>query len=72
MVFKMDYESIVSEIERLFKDTKFATLATADKSGAPAIGQMCLISDGLTIYMQTYDRFEKVGNIRENPYVAIN
>lgn len=68
----MQYKEIVSQIENLLLETKFAVLSTVDSDCAPATAQMCLISDGLTVYMQTDKKFEKVSNIRVNPHVAIN
>lgn len=64
------------EVERkildLFEKTLFCTLATANKDGVVSASQVCLINDGLTIFVQTDKTFEKVNNIKENPNVAIN
>ncbi|MDR2933839.1 MAG: pyridoxamine 5'-phosphate oxidase family protein [Rickettsiales bacterium] len=68
----MEYERAIDKILKLFEITKFATLATADKNRIVHACQMCLINDGLTIYMQTDKTFEKIKNITENPHVAIN
>ena len=68
----MDYEDLIMKIERLFVQTKFATLAYVDEFSVPHTAQMCLISDGLDIYMQTDAKFDKISAIRNNPNVAIN
>jgi len=68
----MNYESVVSQIERLLSATKFCTLATVDSTGRPHTAQMCVISDGIVIYMQTDSKFEKIKNIGANQNVAIN
>ena len=71
MAEPLKYEDLIAKIERLFAQTKFATLAYI-KSGVPHTAQMCLISDGLDVYMQTDAKFDKTAAIRENPNVAIN
>ncbi|MDR0850790.1 MAG: pyridoxamine 5'-phosphate oxidase family protein [Christensenellaceae bacterium] len=68
----MNYDEVIKIIEKLFKSTKFVTLATADKLGVVSTAQMCLINDGLKVFMQTDNKFEKLKNIAENPHVAIN
>lgn len=68
----MKYEEIVQKITELFNLTKFATLAYANKKGVVGTAQMCVINDGLKVFMQTDKKFDKVKNIIENPNVAIN
>jgi|GEM_PF-5739808 len=69
---ELDFESIKNDIVALFEKTHFAILATADKNGVVCTAQMCLVNDGLTVYMQTDSKFQKIQNIKENPNVAIN
>ncbi len=68
----MEYLDVESKILNLFEKTLFCTLATANKEGVVSASQVCLINDGLTIYIQTDKTFEKVQNIKQNPNVAIN
>jgi general stress protein 26 len=68
----LDYGGVVGRMEKLLADTKYATLANVGLDGVPRTSQMCLISDGLTIYMQTDIKLDKIKNIRENPNVSVN
>lgn len=68
----MNFEELELNLINLFKHTPFCTLATANRNGVISASQVCLINDGLTIYVQTDKTFEKVKNINENPNVAIN
>lgn len=68
----MEYAEIEQKILKLFENTKFCTLATASKEGVVSASQVCLVNDGLDVYVQTDKTFEKVKNIKENPNVAIN
>jgi len=68
----LQYQDIENKIIDVLEKTPYCTLATANKKGEISTAQMCLINDGLTIYMQTDKSFEKVKNIKENNFVAIN
>jgi general stress protein 26 len=68
----MEYQKAIDKILKLLESTKFAVLATANNKGIISACQMCLVNDGLTVYMQTDKTFEKIKNITENPNVAIN
>ena len=68
----MTYNEIQQRIIKLFENTNFATFATANRQGIVSTAQMCLINDGLMVFMQTDKKFEKIRNIMENPNVAIN
>lgn len=68
----MEYQELLEKIEKVLKTTKFGVLATANKEGVVSTAQMCIINDGLTLYFQTDNSFEKVQNIKENPNVGIN
>ena len=68
----MTYNQVEEQILELFEKTKFATLATANKHGVVCTAQMCLMNNGLKVFMQTDKKFEKVKNIQENPHVAFN
>lgn len=68
----MTYEEIKQNIIRLLERTPFTCLATANKNGEVSNSQVCLINDGLTVYTQTDESFEKAENIRQNSNVALN
>jgi general stress protein 26 len=70
--YKMEYKTALDKIINILEITKFAVLATANKKGVVSASQMCLVNDGLTVYMQTDKTFEKIKNISENSNVAIN
>lgn len=68
----MEYSDIEKKCIAVLENAHFAILATANKQGSVSTAQMCLINDGLTFYMQTDKKYEKVRNILENPNVSIN
>lgn len=68
----MEYEKLIKNILILLENTKYVVLATANKKGIVSASKMCIVNEGLTIYLQTDNRFEKVQNIKENKNVAIN
>ncbi len=68
----MNYQEVESKILKHLESTAFCVLATVNKKGEVCASQMCLINDGLTVYVQTDKKFEKVKNITENANVAIN
>lgn len=68
----MEYEHFIEKILTVLEKTPYCVLATASADGVVSAAQMCLVNDGLTVYFQTDESFEKVKNIRENPNVAIN
>lgn len=68
----MEYEKLINNILILLENTKYVVLATANKKGIVSASKMCIVNEGLTIYLQTDNRFEKVQNIKENKNVAIN
>ncbi len=68
----MNYDEAIDAVEKLFAATKFAVLATANRRGVVSASQMCLVHDGMTLYFQTDETFEKARNIAENPNVAVN
>lgn len=68
----MNYEQSIEKILNLLTNTKFGTLATANKNGEVSASQVCIVNDGLIVYVQTDKSFEKIENIKQNPNVAIN
>ena len=68
----MTYAPAVEKIEKALEQVKNVILATANKSGAVSARSMALVNDGLTVYMQTDNKFDKVRDINENPNVAIS
>ena len=68
----MNYQEVENKIIDVLEKTPFCTVANANKKGEISTAQMCLVNDGLTIYMQTDSTFEKIQNIKENDCVAIN
>lgn len=68
----MNINDIKYNIINLLDNTPFCIIATANKKGIVSTAQMCLINDGLNIYIQTDNSFEKIKNIKENNNVAIN
>lgn len=68
----MNLNEQLSKIKLILENTKFCVIATSNKEGVVSASQVCLVSDGLKIYVQTDKTFEKVQNITENPHVAIN
>ena len=68
----MDYIEAEKKILNVLEKTTFCTLATANKLGVVCATQMCLVNNGLKVYIQTDKTFEKVKNILENENVAIN
>lgn len=68
----MEYQELINKILRLLENTKYVILATANKKGIVSASKMCIVNNGLKIYIQTDNRFEKTQNIKENENVAIN
>ena len=68
----MEYEELINKILRLLENTKYIILATANKKRIVSASKMCMVNDGLKIYVQTDITFEKIQNIKENENVAIN
>lgn len=68
----MNYTQAQDKILNMLERTLFCTFATANAFGVVCAAQMCLVNDGLKVYIQTDKTFEKVKNILENPNVAIN
>lgn len=68
----MEFEQIENKIIDTLERTMVCTLATANSDGAVSASQMSLVSNGMTVYIQTDKTFEKVQNIKENENVAIN
>lgn len=68
----MNYSEAIKKIENVLTLTKFATLATANKVGEISASQVCIVNDGLTVYVQTDKTFEKIKNIQENQNIALN
>ena len=67
----MTYQDVLKKIDSILKDTKVAVLATAGRGGL-SCAQVCIVNDGSNVFFQTGGGFEKVKNIRENPYVALS
>ena len=67
----MEYDLQIEKLLDLFSKIKYVVLATANKDGIVTASQMCVISDGTTLYFQTNPTFEKARNIMENPNVAV-
>ena len=68
----MLYSEIEKRIIKVLEKTPTCVIATANKEGVVSAAQMCLVNDGLKVYLQTDKTFEKVKNIKDNPNVAIN
>ena len=68
----MDFEIIKKNIENHLRESIFCTFATANKKGEICACKMCIVNDGLKVYLQTDSSFEKVNNIKQNKNVAIN
>ena len=68
----MDYIQLENKIINVLDKTLFCVLATANSDGVVCATQMCLVNDGLKVFIQTDKNFEKVKNIKENKNVAIN
>lgn len=68
----MEYEKLINKILTLLENTKYVVLATANKSGIVSASKMCIVNEGLKIYIQTDNRFKKTQNIKENENIAIN
>ena len=66
------YIEVVTKIEQALEAIKNVTLATANKDGIVSARSMALVNDGLTVYMQTDSKFDKVKDIKENPNTAIS
>jgi general stress protein 26 len=60
------------DIVNRLENTKFAVLATADKYGNVSASQVCIVNEGLNVYIQTDRNFEKIKNIEQNKKVALN
>lgn len=67
----MQYEDCIKQIEKVLEDTIFAVLATSC-GGVVHTRPMCLVNEGLKIFMQTDKTFRKVEEIQKNENVAIN
>ncbi len=65
------YADYIKQIENVLEKTEFATLATIS-NGTINTRLMCLVNDGLKVYMQTDKTFHKVEQIQKNENVAIN
>ena len=68
----MEYKKIIERIIELLEKTKYAVLATSNKNGVVSASKVGIINDGLKVYVQTDNRFEKIQNIKENENIAIN
>lgn len=68
----MNFDEIKNKLVELLSTSKHCVFSTSNAKGEIDSASMCLINDGLTIYLQTDSSFEKVKNIKENPNVAIN
>ena len=68
----MKYNDIEKQILNILENSPFCVLATANKQGVISADQMCLVNDGLKVYIQTDKTFEKIENIKENPNVCLN
>ena len=68
----MEYDDLLKRIKNLLKKTKYAVLATANKDGVVSASTVCIVNDGLKVYVQTDSSFEKIKNIKENENVALN
>lgn len=68
----MNFESIEKQILEVLENTPYCAVATADKHGKISADQMCIVNDGMKVYLQTDKTFEKIKNISENPNVALN
>ena len=66
-----EYEQYVKQIENVLRNTEIAILATQDNDLIHARA-MCLVNDGLKVYMQTDKTFNKVAEIQKNENVALN
>ena len=67
-----EYSKSVDETIKLIENTMFATIATANKNGDVSASKVTIVNDGLDIYFQTDNSFEKAKNIKENNKIAIN
>ena len=65
-----DFEKAILEIISQLDDNKIAVLSTLN-NGLIDSCQMTYVSNGLDIYMQTDDRFEKITNINNNDNVSV-
>ena len=68
----MNYSDVEKQILDILEKAPFCVLATANKQGVISADQMCLVNDGLKVYIQTDSTFEKIKNIEENPNIALN
>lgn len=68
----MNYRQSIEKILNILNVTKYATLATANKSGEVSASQVCIVNNGLTVFVQTDKTFEKIQNIKENSNIALN
>ena len=67
----LTYEEWENKIEKVLEHADVAFLATSGTDGVHSRA-MCLVNDGLKIYMQTDKTFRKVDEIRKNEKVAIS
>ncbi len=65
-----DFETEISQIISILEKKKIAVLSTS-KKGIIDSCQMTYVSNGLDIFMQTDDRFEKITNIKSNENVSV-
>lgn len=68
----MNYRQSIEKILNILNVTKYATLATANKSGEVSASQVCIVNNELTVFVQTDKTFEKIQNIKENSNIALN
>lgn len=68
----MNYSQSIEKILNILNVSKYATLATANKSGEVSASQVCIVNNGLTVFVQTDKTFEKIQNIKENSNIALN
>ncbi len=68
----MDYKLIEQQILDALEKTRICVFASANKQGEVSTASMCLVNDGLKVYVQTDKNFEKTRNVEENSNVAIS
>jgi general stress protein 26 len=64
------FAEIEHAIDELLRDEEIATLATLASDGSPSASVMHIAADGLKVYMHTFVRTRKHGEMLANPKVS--
>ncbi len=68
----MNYLDLENNIIKALENAMICSFATVNKKGEVSARNMTIVNDGLKIYLQTDNTFDKIKDIKENQNIAIN